>query len=97
MVQRYSDLEYLLTTEDIPRGEELLTAKTNMMVKTYLHLHEDQHCVDDLLIDLPGGEDLLTAKDLRNNDDDVNLPGGVGPEVLASVLDLFPPPVELGE
>jgi hypothetical protein len=51
--------------------------------------------VDDLLIlDLPGGADLLAAKDLLTGE---NLPGGVGAEVLACVLDLFPPPVELGE
>jgi hypothetical protein len=62
--------------------------------KTYSQLHEDQHSVDDLLIDLRGGEDLLAAKDLLTG---VNLPGCVGPEVIASVLDLFPPPVELGE
>ncbi len=70
------------------------------MEKTYSQLHEDQHSVDDLIIDLPGGEDLLAAKDLRYGDDLLtaeNLPGCVGAEVLACVLDLFPPPVELGE
>ncbi len=78
----------LLTTEDTPSGEDLP------------QLQEDKHSVDDLLTDLPGGEDPLTAKDLSNGDDlltAVNLPCGVGAEFLACVLDLFPPPVELGK
>jgi hypothetical protein len=54
-VNLYSQLKTYL------RVETYSQLKTNMMVKTYLQLYEDQHSVDDLLIDLPGGEDLLTA------------------------------------
>jgi hypothetical protein len=44
-----------------------------------------------VLIDLPGEEDVLSAKDLRKSDDLLtaeNLPGVVGAEVLAAMLNL---------